>query len=439
MLRMLIRRLGAVIFGCFVVLISCSAVLSQNLGAGSSPAPKSNVAAGECPTSKDILEQTIKSLQQQLLLKRQERERAKSVALDDAIRDLEGQIIDAVYQFDCFRELETRRGEEKFVEITNFYATNRKATGSSEPSQFYGKDDADQLQYGKTRVTIPSRHVVGMLELPTLWKLEISSNPDKHFVLKDVAPLDKDGALTELGTVLASSKSKSLLLFVHGFNVTFESAALRTAQLANDLKFPGLVMFFSWPSDGETRGYAHDEESVELARPALNALLDDLHNQPFDSIYLLSHSMGTRLLANVLAARQGQGAAAAKIKEVIFAAPDINSKIFERDLAPTLATMRGVVRTIYASSGDLALRASKAIHEYRRVGETTDGVLVFSGFDTIDASNVSPFRRAWGHSYIFDSPFVIADVADAVVRQMAIARRKVKRAGKVPNAFWVLD
>lgn len=437
MFRVLGRPYNVMVLASLVLLGAGGMAVGQNAGA-SSPATGDDPAQAQKCAPKDSIENKIKALQQQLSLKRDERERTKVTALDEEIKNLEGQIVETVYQLDCDREDQTTRGD-KFVEITNFYATNRKATGSLEPGKFYGKDDADQLQYGRTRVTMPTRHELGQLELPTLWKLETSPDPNKHFVLKEVAPLDKDGALGELRSALDSSKSKSLLLFVHGFNISFEDAALRTAQLTNDLKFPGVVMFFSWPSDGDTRGYSHDEESVELARPALNAMLDDLNSQPFDAIYLLSHSMGTRLLANVLSARQGQGTDVAKIKELILAAPDINYKIFQRDLAPVLARMPGVTRTIYASSEDLALRASKAIHEYRRVGETTDGVLVFPGFETIDATKVSSFRRAWGHSYIFDSPLVIADFADAIVEHKAILQRNLKRAGKAPDSFWVIE
>jgi esterase/lipase superfamily enzyme len=443
------RPCSVLVLASLLLLGASGLVAAQNVSA-SSPAATGNPAqAQKCPPIDDLrgdrarewrdsIEKQVKALQVQLSLKREERDRTKVTTLDEEIRNLEGRIVEAVYRLDCVREDQTTRGDE-FVEITNFYATNRKATGSLEPGKFYGKEDSDQLQYGKTRVTMPLRHELGNLELPSLFKLERSPDPNKHFVLKEVAPLGKDSAMSDLRNALGSSKSKSLLLFVHGFNISFEDAALRTAQLTNDLQFPGLVMFFSWPSDGDTRGYSHDEESVELARPALNAMLDDLNSQPFDAIYLLSHSMGTRLLANVLSARQGQGTDVAKIKELILAAPDINYKIFQRDLAPVLARMPGVTRTIYASSEDLALRASKAIHEYRRVGETTDGVLVFPGFETIDATKVSSFRRAWGHSYIFDSPLVLADFADSIVGHKAILERNLKRVGKAPDSFWVIE
>jgi esterase/lipase superfamily enzyme len=389
--------------------------------------------------SKQGIEASIKDLQQLLLMKRRENEVRKSAALEKEISDIEGSIVAAIYKLDCFRSTEALRAGDQFVEITNYYATNRQPTGDSEPSRFYGKDDAAAVQYGKTEVTIPLRHVVGDLELPSLWKLERFPDPNKHFVLKSVEPLESGGALGEIRATLEKSSSKSVLLFVHGFNVTFETAALRTAQLANDLQFPGLVMFFSWPSDGATSGYAHDEESAVLSKPMLDRVLEDLNQQPFEEIYLLSHSMGTRILAEVLASRQQKGVGAGKVKEIVFAAPDINTRIFERDLAPALANMSNVGRTIYASSEDLALKASVAIHEYARVGETNGGVSVFPGFETIDASKADSYRREWGHSYIFDSPLVLADFADSVVRHTAIARRNLKKAGKLPNTFWVLE
>jgi esterase/lipase superfamily enzyme len=144
-------------------------------------------------------------------------------------------------------------------------------------------------------------------------------------------------------------------------------------------------------------------------------------------------------VANVLAERQKRGLTPPGLKEVALAAADINSKIFERDLAPILAQMPDVKRTIYASSNDLALRASKAIHEFRRVGETTEGVGVYKGFETIDATGVSSFRNEWGHSYIFDSPLVIADYSDSVIRHLELAVRNLKAAGTPPKAYWLLQ
>jgi esterase/lipase superfamily enzyme len=280
---------------------------------------------------------------------------------------------------------------------------------------------------------------VGELELPTLWRLERTADPKKHFVIKSVLPVETQQALEDIRIAAIGAKRKSLLLFIHGYNASFADAALRTAQLTNDLVFPGVVMFFSWPSDGNTKGYSHDEESVELAKPILDMLLNDLERLPFDEIFILGHSMGSRLTTKVLASRAQSGVDDGKIREMLLGAPDINSEIFRKEIAPALSGLVSMHKTIYASSNDLALRASKLIHEFRRVGETIGGVMVFPGFDTIDASNAAPYQRSFGHSYIFDSRLVLADLADALVQNREVARRSLKQRGTGNNRYWLLE
>ena len=40
------------------------------------------------------------------------------------------------------------------------------------------------------------------------------------------------------------------VVFVHGFNVNFEDAVYRTAQITYDLQFDGAPFLFSWPTSG---------------------------------------------------------------------------------------------------------------------------------------------------------------------------------------------
>lgn len=44
---------------------------------------------------------------------------------------------------------------------------------------------------------------------------------------------------------------EEIIVFIHGFNVGFEEAVLRAAQLKYDLKFPGRVVTFTWPAGGD--------------------------------------------------------------------------------------------------------------------------------------------------------------------------------------------
>ena len=81
---------------------------------------------------------------------------------------------------------------------------------------------------------------------------------------------------------LREAKSKSLLVFVHGYNMSFAETAMRTAQLAYDLNFPGIPFFFSWPSAGQLTGYLRDAETAQLSEDAFDQVLDDLSRLPVE-------------------------------------------------------------------------------------------------------------------------------------------------------------
>jgi esterase/lipase superfamily enzyme len=119
------------------------------------------------------------------------------------------------------------------------------------------------------------------------------------------------------------------------------------------------------------------------------------------------------------------------------AAPDINAEIFREKILPGLSTL-AAHRTIYASSSDVALRASKVVHDYRRVGETEGGVLTFAGFETIDASSVAPLLRSFGHSYVVDSTKVLGDIAETLSMRFNADQRNLPRQGTPPSAWWLL-
>ena len=330
------------------------------------------------------------------------------------------------------------RAPPAWVTITTFYATNRTATGETDGVTSYGPDRTTGVNYGRAEVSIPTARRPGELPLPSLWSFEFTADPEKHFILKRVQPVASDTLRGEFGTALANASEKSVLLFVHGFNVTFADAALRTAQLAHDVAFPGPAMFFSWPSAGRTRAYFRDEEVAQLSEAAFNQTLDDLAAWGATNIYLIAHSMGTRIVTSVLRERARQNIALPAISELLLAAPDINEEIFRERIAPGLASLQQTRRTIYASANDVALKASKTAHEFRRVGDTDGGVLTFSGFDTIDASAAAPLVRAFGHSYVMDSSRVLDDIADILIRRKPTAERGLDRRQVPPNAYWLL-
>ncbi|MER9771242.1 alpha/beta fold hydrolase [Mesorhizobium sp. M0220] len=365
-------------------------------------------------------------------------------ALDKQLKDIQEQLLDLVFEQECTRSdltIQVLRGPSdpptKWIEITTYFATNRKPTGSTTPDDFFGSERASDNQFGKTIVSIPTARKPGELNLPSLWRFELSSDPSKHFIFKQVIPLEAATATSEITAELAKSNKSSLLVFVHGYNVSFADAALRTAQLAHDLSFPGTAVFFSWPSAGTTKGYWHDEEAVQLSESAFDSFLDRIAGMGASEVFLIAHSMGNRLVMTVLEGRAAKGKTIPNLKELMLAAPDINAEIFREKILPGLAAL-DVHRTIYASSSDVALRASKIVHDYRRVGETEGGVQTFNGFETVDATSVAPVVRSFGHSYVVDSTKVLGDIAETLLLHFNADQRSLAKEGTPPENWWVL-
>jgi len=374
----------------------------------------------------------------------------RSKSLSEALGKDHELLISTVFQIDCLAVQQpqpspafTRRAVPKaptaksLVEITTYYATNRNRSGASEPAAFYGAKVEGTLEYGRAVVTIPLTHSPGNIELPSFWKLE-REDRNKHFVLKSVEPLSLDATRAEMADRLQTSGPKAILAFVHGYNVGFREAAMRTAQLAHDLKFVGLPFFYSWPSAARVTAYLQDADAAELSEGVFEQLIEDLASLPVTDVYLIAHSMGNRIVSKALRARVDKGKGIGKLRELLLAAPDINADLFRTVIAPRLAAMQGTRVTVYASSSDLALRASRALHRFGRVGETNPGVFVYPRIDTIDASGASSVIRAYGHSYIMDSQAVLKDIHGVIQQRVSAKQRGLAEVGNAPNSHWKL-
>ena len=331
------------------------------------------------------------------------------------------------------------RRPQNIVEVTTWYATNRMPTGSAEPARFYGAEVASGLAYGRAVVTIPTTHKPGNIELPSVWRLERAPDPERHFVLKEVSRSGLDAVRAEMKARLDGTDTKVVLLFVHGYNVGFAEAAMRTAQLAYDLRFAGVPMFFSWPSAAQTTAYFQDAETAQLSEGAFDQVLEDLAALPATDVYVVAHSMGSRIVTQVLKSRVERGRPTQHLSELLLAAPDINAKLFRDVIAPRLARLERTRTTIYASSSDLALKASRAMHGFERVGDTSGKVFVYKGMETIDASKVSLVMRAFGHSYLMDSKSVLKDLHTIVRERLPANMRGLTETGKLPDLYWRLE
>jgi esterase/lipase superfamily enzyme len=163
---------------------------------------------------------------------------------------------------------------------------------------------------------------------------------------------------------------------------------MRTAQLAKDLKFPGVPILYSWASAHRLSGYSQDEETVSLTVKRLTAFLKQLtETSGVKEIHLIAHSMGNRAMMGALE-RLGlpQTRGAKPFKQVVLTAPDVPRKDVESLIEA--ASLRAERVTLYASRKDKALGISKAKHKYERLGKVYGFPYVLVGMDSIDASDV---------------------------------------------------
>ena len=328
-----------------------------------------------------------------------------------------------------------------FVEMRILYATDRlKEPGSEsaarkDPNHYFsGALDPDfkDFSFGTVSVTIPTQRQPGELNLPSWWQFVDQPDPTRYFVLREISETSRETLFKQINET-GLSKESTLLLFVHGFNVTFADAALRTAQLAHDLQFPGKVMLYSWPSFGSVEEYWKDEDSSRISTPRFRKLLTDLLATKVTRIFIVAHSMGTRIVIPTVPLLVSQGVDVSKVSELMLAAADFNTIEF-KELAAEFAKLRarGTHLTIYAASNDFALQTSRKIHSYRRLGESDPSLSIYTGLDSVDASAAAPMRRAYGHSYVSDSSQVLGDMQDLVLKGLAPKDRGLQ---PIPNTF----
>lgn len=323
-----------------------------------------------------------------------------------------------------------------YAVVRVFFATDRNLTASKKAGEMFGVGRST-LSYGISDVSIPRDHRMGELESPSIWKLEFREDPAKHLVLLNVLVQPKDKYFADLATRVRASAKASAFLFVHGFNVTFEDAARRTAQISYDLAFDGAPVFYSWPSQGTTPAYTVDEQNIEWAQANLKGFLEDFFGRSdAQSVYLIAHSMGSRALTRAVASLLAEKPSLRqRLTEVILTAPDIDADVFKRDIAPALADS-GRPITLYASSEDLALVASKKVHGYPRAGDSGQGLIVVPGIETIDATGTD--TSLLGHSYFAETRSVLSDIFYLVRNgQRAEQRFGLQRVDTQTGKYWV--
>ncbi len=243
-----------------------------------------------------------------------------------------------------------------------FVASTRKGeTGAAAQTA-----SSDGTHFALATLTLPPSHQSGAIEAPS-WG---SADAQKHIVVAGERPLDDDEFKAELAAHVSGrvGVNRDILVFVHGFNNSFEEVRMRAAQIAADSRFGGVPILFTWPSKNELFGYVSDKDSAMASRDALEALLEEVAATPgVGEVHILAHSMGAWLAMEALrqASLAGRRDLDGHLGEVMLANPDIDMDVF----ATQMARVGPAKVTVFATANDRALSLSSAIAQSRqRVG-----------------------------------------------------------------------
>ena len=337
----------------------------------------------------------------------------------------------------------TSEPESAGVVFPVWFGTNRKP--HPHDHGFHGGFTGDRhsrVTHGRVEVYVPEAHRFGETGTAFWNRLLRFDLRDDRLRVQHVEPQVRDAFFAEIqaANVAAreSGETPQALFFLHGYNVTFEEAAIRAAQIGFDLKAPGATAFFSWPSRGSVTAYPADEASIEGSEQAItDFLVDFARNCGAAKVHVIAHSMGNRGLLRALQRIAANAETRGKVKfgQIFLAAPDV-----DRDLFLNLARLypeHSERTTLYASSADLPVHLSAKLHDAPRAGYFAP-YTVAAGIDTVAVPDFD--IDLLGHSYFARAEALLHDMFDLIRRGAAPAMRQRISAGVDDDgtAFWKL-
>lgn len=251
-------------------------------------------------------------------------------------------------------------------QATIYVATTRQRV--SPDANVFSAGRAAEMSYAEFVISIPPGHKPGNIEWPSA-----TSDARTAFVTVRQRVLDKPTFEAEISR-RRGARPPEVGVYVHGYNVNFQEAVFRMAQMVADANIDGVPIVFAWPSEGRETGYVADKDAATFSRDQLAALLTTLAHEPRSGrIDVLGHSMGGWLTMEALRQlRLTRQDATIRRLNVILAAPDIDVDVFRQQLA-VIGPLSPPL-TLLVAHDDAALSLSRFVaDQHDRVGAADVG------------------------------------------------------------------
>jgi esterase/lipase superfamily enzyme len=294
------------------------------------------------------------------------------------------------------------------------------------------------VHHGLCRVFIPESHKIGSIGSPW-WKRLLTFSNDRLRVL-GISELEQAAYWSGITAHIAAlaADERNALIFIHGYNVSFEEAALRAAQIGFDLSIKGAMAFFSWPSQGSLDGYPADEATIEASEGVIADFMTDFADRTgATAVHVIAHSMGNRgvLRAVNRIAVNAQHRSEKPFGQIILAAADVDADTF-RQLSAAYAEVASRT-TLYVSERDRAVEASRWLHGFERAGYMPP-TLVVPGIDTINVTGID--LTMLGHGFVYEARAVLTDMHTLIRRgtppEQRFGLREATNEGG--DRFWLI-
>lgn len=275
---------------------------------------------------------------------------------------------------------------------------------------------------------------------------------------------------------MTSENDNAAIVFVHGFNSTFEGSALRLAKTWHAIGRDGVPILFTWPAGYDAFkpiAYNHDRESGEFAVMSLKTLLLTLAlDDRIARVHLVAHSRGTDVAATAIRElhaelESSRGATASaqialgrafdaerdtgrlpsdvlKLRSLILVAPDLDLDVFTQRFVAERSAAAAKTVTIYSSAKDRAIGIADIFFGSDvRLGQST-----FADFDPRVQTLVGALpnvdliecrvKTRDSHLYLFEHPAALSDMVRLVREQRPAGAEHGRPLEPVAPGFWAL-
>ncbi len=307
------------------------------------------------------------------------------------------------------------------TQVNLLVATTRRP--SDNPGILFSGERDDLVSMTDIVVSIPPEKNRKAGEVQ--WPKKLPPNPEKDFATVSINPV-KTNVERAVWVRSHLTKSRRVMVFVHGFNNTFEDSVYRFAQIVHDSGADVAPVIFTWPSRASVFDYNYDKESTNYSRDALEQVLRAIAREPeVKDITVMAHSMGSWLTVEALrqmAIRDGR--VNAKITNVILASPDLDVDVFAKQFQ---AMGKDHPRfTLFTSRDDRALAVSRRISgNIDRLGQIDPSIepyrtaLEQAGITVIDLTKLKAGDRL-NHGKFASSPEVVQLIGQRLVTGQTI-------------------